>query len=259
MSCRYEEDYEYDEKRYEEYYEAIDAIDELARKEGKIIEDFPTMSHAARLVKLKRYPHLAAELAAIDAEQFTGDEGFELLSTAAENGASLDYFSSEFLTRFTPDQYYQLCRTAVDYDPNNIILMPNALRLIPDVKYRELYRFALRLSDGPWIWLYKHQSTIKPVISDEEHCRIMVEFFLRRPEALNRFSHELDAPLLDDGHGQKPHSPEEKDKRFRICKEVVTQLPSALECIYNGGMEPGILWCFSDDQFAELKEAAGAA
>jgi hypothetical protein len=215
------------------------------------------MSHAERLVKLKRYPYLAAGLAATDVELFTGDEGFELLSAAVENGASLDDFSSEFLTRFTPDQYYQLCRTAVDWNPTR--LTSNALRLIPDVKYRELYRFGLRESDGPWIWLYKHQSTIKPVISDEEHSRIMVEFFLQRPEELKRFSHELDAPLLDDGHSQKPHSPEEKDKRFRICKEVVTQLPSALEWIYNGGIEPGILWCFSDDQFAELEEAAGAA
>lgn len=215
MSCRYEEDYEYDEKRYED-------INEMVHREGEIIEDF------------------------------TGDEGFELLFTAVQHGASLDDFSEEVLTRFTPEQYYELCEAAVD--ASSLALTTDALRLIPDVKYRELYRRGMEDVDY-WRVLYEHQSTIRSVIPDEEHCRIMVEFFLRQPEELNSFSHALDAPSLDEG-SPKPCK-EELDKRFRICREVVTQLPSALEWIYSGGSDdPYTAWCFSDEQFDELEDCA---
>jgi hypothetical protein len=55
MSRRYDYDYEED---------INDGIDEMVQREGKSSMIFPTMNHAERLMKLKRYPHLAAELAA---------------------------------------------------------------------------------------------------------------------------------------------------------------------------------------------------
>jgi hypothetical protein len=263
MSYRY--DWYYDRESNYDYGEDYncgegredinDGIDELVHREGEFIENFPTMSHAERLKKLERWP----EYASLVQEDLTGDEGFELLLTAIKHGASLDAFSEEVHTRFTPEQYYEMWEAAVDGTPFE--LTSSATRFIPADKYRELYRFAMlkrvkvySYACG-WKLLYKHQSTITSVISDEEHCQIMTEFFLSYPEELHSFSHELDTPLLEDYEclGKK-----EEEKRFRICKEVVTIRPSALEWIWNGSTDNtlGSTWCFSDEQFKELEECA---
>ena len=103
--------------------------------------------------------------------------------------------------------------------------------------------------------LYKHQSTITSVISDEEHCQIMTEFFLSHPEELESFSRNIPR---DDA-----------DKRFRICKGVVSRMPSALELIYiyeglrlcdeTPRSDLPVLKSFSDEQLDELEECADEA